>query len=350
MSKKPVLILIHGMGKHTAASFKEEVLLGANNALGRYDGFKNIKFQDQVKIVSIEYDQFFEEYRKGLAENATGIQAALKKLPGIDIPSVMEKIIGFEAELEEDKFANTHILDVVLYLSLIGQQVRAHVMNELMKEMTKHDGNVPIHILSHSLGTAVIHDTLNQLYTNDASPSNDQLTTQRHKIKSLWTFANVSRLVGSVSGMPGAYDSLVKPGDYGCVGMFYNIFNTLDPFTFKAFKRFDPKVEYNWVHPKVFQYYYKKIRTNKVSRANTHSIIGYLEDPLVCHSFFTTFFDFFPTEEATKKGDEAFKHMAGEYDKIADFSKKIENASDFADFLKMIKAYTDFLKALGEDL
>lgn len=351
MSEKPILILFHGMGVHTADSFKNEVVSAANNALGRYEGYSNIKFENKVDIISIGYDKHFEQIRQQLVDNASGITEVLKaKLPGVSVPSIIQDLLDLESSLGDDKFAYTHILDVVLYMTEVGQYVRAQVSEEIVK-VIHNNHHRPIHVLCHSLGTAVAHDAFNQIYTNDNSPLPAQLHTLSFPITSYWAFANVSRLVTSFTGLPSPFDSVVKPGHQGFISMFYNIRHVLDPFTLKLFKRFDPNGKKNWLTSDTFKYDYKPIVTTKVSRKNTHDIAGYIEDPDVCHDFFNTFFDFYPPEEVKKAGDNQFKNIQGDYLKIKAYVEKLEqlDLEGIAEFISMMKSFTDYIKELKDE-
>ncbi|MCP4325416.1 MAG: hypothetical protein GY787_26940 [Alteromonadales bacterium] len=351
MSGKPILILFHGMGVHTADSFKDEVVSAANNALGRYEGYGNIKFEDKVEIVSIGYDKHFEKIRQQLADNASDIADVLKtKLPDVDVPNLVKNLLDFESSLGDDEFAYTHILDVVLYMTEVGQFVRSQISEEIVKVIHENHHR-PIHVLCHSLGGAVAHDALNQIYTNDNSPLPGQLHTRSFPITSYWAFSNVSRLVTSFTGLPSPFNSVVKPGHQGFITKFFNIRHVLDPFTLKAFKRFDPNRQMNWLTPDTFKYDYKQIVTTKVSRKNTHDIGGYIEDPDVCHDFINAFFDFYPPEDVKKAGDIKFKNIQGEYLKIKEYVDEFEgmNLDGIDQFLNMIQSFTDYIREVGDE-
>ena len=345
MSEKQVLILLHGMGKHTADSFKKEVVDAANNALARYPTYNAVKFDDQVYIHSIGYDHIFEALRKKMAESGSALQTFIKNELGDNkLPEFFNDLNDIEASLGGDKFVYTHVLDVIFYLTLLGEKVRLYVASEILKVKNRYPSTVRINILAHSLGTAVIHDTLNKLYTTDAS-TDAQLNVDQHHLQSLWMIANVSDIITTFSGLTGPYDSLVKPGAGGCVVRLTNAFHRFDPFTLKQFKRFDPDNSNGWLKPDIYQYRYKCYETTKVNRLNTHDIMGYLEDPVICHDFLNHFFDFKPSEEEKTIGDEAFKNVEDFTEEIIDFVSKIDSVGDVKSFLKMIKEYYSFLQA-----
>jgi hypothetical protein len=348
MASRKVLVLIHGMGAHTSDSFKKEVIEASNNSLQRYPSFKNIKFEDQVHIESISYDDIFEKHRKDLAKNADSITEAIKKyLPNVAIPNVIEKLLTFEQGLGDDKFENSHILDVLLYLTLVGAEVRAKVTVELAKVFKKYNDS-DICILAHSLGTAVAHDSMDMLFT-DKEPEDGQLPISSHKIHKYWAFANVSRIIVTLSGKQSPLASIVKPGGDGCLGSFGNVYNELDPFVLDIFKRFNPARSDGWINPNIYEFFYQTINTKKVSRINTHSIKGYIEDPDVCHEFLNTFFSFLPSPEEKKLGDAKFKNIESEFQKIKKFIGEINSYEDIVSFINALKEFKDFLIKEGSD-
>ena len=346
MSEKQVLILLHGMGKHTADSFKKEVVDAANNSLQRYPSYSDLKFETKVDIHSIGYDHLFEDLRQKMAESGSSLKKFIEtELGGTDLPDFIDDLVEIEAGLGSDEFIYTHVLDVIFYLTLLGEKVRLHVAGELLKIIKKYPSTTRVNILAHSLGTAVVHDALNKLYTTGAS-TKKQLNVDQHKLTSLWTIANVSNIITLFSGLEGPYDSLVKPGAGGCVVRLNNAFHRFDPFTLKPFKRFDPDNSNNWLEPVVFQYRYKRFKTTKVSRINTHDVMGYLEDPIICHDFLNHFFDFQPGEEEKAVGDAAFKNIQELAEELIDFVTEIDSVADLKSYIKMIKEFLNFVKSL----
>ena len=344
MSEKQVLILLHGMGVHTSESFKKEVVDGANNALKRYASYKDINFNDKVHIRSISYDHLFENMRKEMKESGSGIQEFIKnKLGGVNLPGYFDELLNIEASLGDDEFIYTHVLDVIFYISLLSESVRLYVCKKILEVMSDYQETTSFNILAHSLGTAVAHDALDKLFTTGPS-TNIELNVDEHKLRSIWLIANVSNIITHFSGLTGPYESLVKPGEGGCTVKLYNGFNRFDPFTLKVFKRFDPDNSNNWLEDAAFKFRYKRLKTEKVSRANTHDIMGYLEDPVICHPFLNHFFDFKPDENEKATGDAAYKNIQDEAEKINNHITAIETGDDLIAFIKMIKSFQDYLK------
>ena len=198
MTKK-VLILLHGMGVHTAESFKKEVISGINASLKRYDSYQHINFEDVVEIKSISYDHIFEERRKALADSGLAIKDIIKELGGVDLPDIITTMARIDADLGGDKFAHTHVLDVILYLTMIGEQVRLYVEQEIVDVLRNTPQSTPVNILAHSLGTAVLHDSLHKLYSTGVS-GGTQINVNLFKLSSIWMFANEAVLLRPSQG------------------------------------------------------------------------------------------------------------------------------------------------------
>ena len=344
MSEKQVLVLLHGMGKHTADSFKKEVVDAANNALNRYPSFSANNFEEKVDLHSIGYDHIFEKLREKMAESGSSLQDFIKnELGNTDLPDFWGDLAEIEAGLGGDDFIYTHVLDVIFYMTLVGEKVRLYVADEFLKLKQQYPQTTRLNVLAHSLGTAVAHDMLNKLYTTGPS-TNMQLNIDQHKLTSLWMVANVSSIMTFFTGLTGPFDSLVKPGAGGCVVRMNNIFHRFDPFTLKPFKRFDPDKANGWLEPIVFQYRYKRYKTEKVSRVNTHDIMGYLEDPVVCHDFLNHFFDFKPGDTEKAEGDALFRNVQNDAEDIIDFIAEIDSVADVKTFINMIKEFLSFVK------
>ncbi len=337
MSKKPILIVIHGMGIHDDDSFKQEVVDAANNALHRYDRYADKEFEDYVDIKPVSYDYIFETVRKRFVDANAPIAKFFADNPDLSAPSsIIKKASDMEGKLGKDHFITTHVLDVILYLTNVGEWVRTEVAKKIVQVI--HDNPItPINILAHSLGTSVLHDTLSKLMVKNAPPDKPSLNPNKIKFHSIWTFANVSRLLSKYAGLTSPYKSIVRPGDLGCTRRFRNIRHELDPFTRPMM--FDPEPSGNWVKK-----YYLNIVTSDISRVNTHDIGGYIEDPAVSIPFLRFMMKFRASKDEVDEGNKKFETMQGKYDQIKEEFKDIDNLSDLKDFLELLKDFRDFIK------
>jgi len=296
MASKPIVVLIHGMGTHTApkpnsnvrGSFGKECIDTFNKALQMYPALKAGKIEDKVDFVEIHYNHIFDNMRKEMAENGQKFNDLLQGAGLLaNVPDLVKKVIELESSLDQDKPLYTHWLDVIFYKLYFGEVVRVHVAEKLAEIISKN-GTKNVHILAHSLGTAVIHDTLSKLYNQGYADNDDiaDLSPVTHKLSSLWQIANVSRLANSVMPVADPYKSLVKPGSTGCTSTMMNIHHKFDPFTLpKKFARSDNG---KWVPPNVFKNKYLDVETSVITQLNTHSITQYLHDPSVHLYLFNT--------------------------------------------------------------
>ncbi|WP_185235941.1 hypothetical protein [Teredinibacter franksiae] len=364
-----LLIVIHGMGKHTASSFKSEVVNGCNNALHRYSSYSGKKIENEVHIESIGYDAIFDKLRAEYAESGkTLTQFITDGSAGGDLPGFVDELTGVQAELGDDQFLYTHVLDVLFYLTLVGEKVRLSVAEQFVEAVKKYPAGTRINVVAHSLGTAVMHDTLNKLYstgyktaTGDRAKSSGghdiYLDPFTLPVDMYWAFANVSPIITKLSGLSGPADSIVKPGDGGCLGSFLNTFHEFDPFTLAFINRFDPQEGDGWVDPMTYQIAYKRYKTTKVARKNTHSVGGYieveavggyLEDPEVCHDFLRSLMDFNPSAAEKTVGDAAYKNLQDETQKIRGFIEQLQdltNVSDLKKLVKLLLAYRTYVES-----
>lgn len=267
---KPIVLIIHGMGTHTPGNTPKEFTAGINET-AKHLGLENFNFSDQVELIEFNYSTFLDEIRLRDAQHASAIINHLGVLKGKGLgESVVTELTEFFAKADEDKFFNTHWLDVVYYgLMNWGEKIRvdlAKTINDLY--VKKLATGQEVHIVAHSLGTAVLHDTLAKLYRKDPDLRSHapQLDVDSFQVDSIFMFANVSRLLNLLNDIADPNKSVVMSGPGGCTRLFYNLFNEFDPFTW--FKRFKRPVE-DGQHARI-----KTVRT-----VNTHDLTEYAAAP-----------------------------------------------------------------------
>lgn len=330
----PIIVLVHGMGNHTApkpstnerGSFGEEVIDGLTKGFQHFDSLKDIKPEKKAAFVEIHYNDIFDKLRKELAENATSISDLVESAKLGGVPGVVESILKFESKLNQDDFEYTHWLDVALYKSFYGQMIRDQVAEQLASLMAVHNGR-DIHLVAHSLGTGVVHDTLQQLYTTEYTDHDriQQLSTMDHKIDSLWMIANVSRLLSTVLRVKDPYKSLVKPSKLksGVCRAMFNVHHQLDPFTWPL--AFERNKEDNWVPQAAYRQTYADIETKMIKEWNTHSITQYLEDPNVVASFSQRVLGIRIGKDEFKEAKKAYKDSGTIEGKASDIKKAFKS-------------------------
>ena len=145
------------------------------------------------------------------------------------------------------------MLDALLWygVGLAHAAVKAHVAPQLVRgvrAMAQENGGdmSRAHVVAHSLGTSVVHDTLVAL-TLESDLHEGVLDPLQFKWQSITMVANTSRLLESaVDVSPGAssedfeaYNSILQPGrDDSCCRSYLNVRHQIDPITWP--RRFAP--------------------------------------------------------------------------------------------------------------
>lgn len=363
---KPIVVLVHGMGNHTPpkpssherGSFGKECIDTFNTALQMYPSLQSSRIEDSVNFVEIHYNHLFDTFRQEMAENGQKFEGLLKgagaTTPLGSIPGLVKAVIGFEASLDSDDFIYTHWLDVILYKLYFGEVVRIHVARKLGDIIAKNSAS-DIHILSHSLGTAVTHDTLSKIYSSSYADDDEiaDLSPVTHKLASVWQIANVSRLANSILKISDPYRSLVKPGTEGVTSTMMNIHHKLDPFS--LMKKFARQDNGKWIPKKVYRRAYLDIETRDITQANTHSITQYLHDPAVHIYLLNRLGIPLPPQKQLDDAVKAYSEIL-----LSDAKAKLEarlkarlaevttgNAATFADFYLGAKMLVKIIKQQG---
>lgn len=359
---KPIVVLIHGMGDHTApkpssnerGSFGKECIGSFNDAFAMYPSLASSTIEEHVNFVEIHYNHIFDRVRKAMAENGQTFSDLLKGAGATtalgSIPGLIQAVIGFETSLNKDDDLHTHWLDVLLYKLYFGEEVRVHVARKLGDVIAKNSSR-DIHILAHSLGTAVIHDTLTKIYSFDYADDDDiaDLSPVTHKLASVWQIANVSRLVNSVLKIADPYSSLVRPGAAGMTSTMMNIHHKLDPIA--LLKKYSRRDNGKWIPANVYRTSYLDIETTDITEINTHSITQYLHDPAVHLNLFNRLGLPIPPKKQRDEAVEAYrgKVIDGAKKRIEDKLAKVVtgNASTFKDYIDAAKQLVDAIKELA---
>lgn len=354
-----ILVVTHGMGVHTEASTKETVVKAANIALQRYPTYRSAKFENFVEVKAIGYDDIFEAERIRITQSNKPVSEYFRS--AANLPSLfIENIVGLEQDIGEDNFYTTHALDVLLYAALHGERVRLRTLEKLCGFM-ESKGDAAFHVMGHSLGTAVMHDTLHKAYTggitDEKANKNYKLDTITHKLDSLWMVANVSRLLYALNPIRTTNDpkdTVVKPGTGPecCAFHMYNVRHILDPFT-KYFS-FSPHPGEGWLHPDDYDDFYHYLVTRKIGESvNPHDLAGYLMDPLVSYPFLKRVMPpgtFNPTKEEVIEAHKNVRNLVSELQKITNYVENISPIQDFRTFLKMVKEFEEYIETQKGDI
>lgn len=346
---KSIVLVVHGIGEHTEANLKKTVIDAANEALSRYDDLKGMKYEDYVDVIPVVYDDIFEKERKKIADNSNAILDIIKD-SNLGSTDLFDKL----AKVSEDNTFNTHILDILFYAGMRTTEVRSRVIG-ILSEKIGFNPSRKIHVITHSMGTAVAHDILakaygtgikNQFDADNKNADKKSFTQTRlfpdvHKLDSIWMFANTSQLFYDYNPLKTNVDphkSIVRPkaDNAGCTLKYFNVCHKYDIIG-KAVPFEPPKA---WNRNKSHAAYVDDIKTeNFYKTINPHSLYEYIINPCVSHKFLRITMPTGlgiptapPTSELPSLNKEAQK-----------FIDLVDNADSISDFVDLIKVGSEFL-------
>ncbi len=227
-----IIFLLHGMGTYDAGWHDKWVQV-IGDAYARYPALQEKSFDVQFEFVPITYDVIFRKLVDTWQEEANKFADA-----GVDLKEFAGAVDWLKGAGKIDgNFKWTHATDVLLYRlsNIVRNDVCALVALEIKKKTVQISSGVRWSIIGHSLGTAVLHDTLTRLFANESAWLKD---TPPHLVMMV---ANVSQVLQQVAGIPQGVEanvlkSPVQPG-IGC-NYFLNAEHPLDPFVWP--RRFHP--------------------------------------------------------------------------------------------------------------
>lgn len=305
---KPHIVLIHGMGEHAEAEFKSTFTTPLDKASMHFDTVP--KISENTTLHFISYNAIFQKLRQNADDAA--IKNISSQFPGAS--ALITSLNSFNNSVDSNSFFYTHIMDVLFYRSYFADAIQASVGVQLLEAMkAANEAGEDLHIVCHSLGTAVMHDTLHKLYTNSLHTEEGELLlcAGLNKIRSITMIANVCQLPITESN---PYTSVVKPGPEGICDFFTTCRHKLDPIA--SFRKFE--VGNNWPH--VSDNEFKNIVISGVERANVHDMDHYLADPKVFLQVFLQFFqhEFYTTSAkiASAEEDHAATTVQGRFDQL----------------------------------
>jgi hypothetical protein len=195
---KHLIFLLHGMGEFEKNwSGKIQTLL--KDSFKNYPKVAQQGLIEQFEFVEITYDDEFESWRQQWKKDAEKAAAAAKLL-GLD-SGIASQLIDLAKSPTGDSFFQTHLLDVVMYRYIKGlsetvsQSVRKQIL-ERLKAAPQND--VPSwSVIAHSMGTAVIHDTLHAMFTQ---PVDGEMLGDSFMPYYIFMVANVSKLLWNKGG------------------------------------------------------------------------------------------------------------------------------------------------------
>lgn len=273
----PHIIFLHGMGEHTKENFLNTFFTPIDKAAGHFSCLSPLA--DNVVAHYIDYNERIKDVRKFMGE--ASIDSLNARFPGA--PSIVAKINKLNNQFaHDDSFWFTHFLDVAIYRSFFADAIKATVGKQLVQAMqAATNAKQDIHIVCHSLGTAVGHDVLHALYTNSLHDEQGVplLSAGLNKIRSITMVANVCAIPLPIT-TTNPYNSVVKSGKNGICDYFLSCRHILDPFA--SIFKFKP--ENYWSNDEADAFKNKVIKG--VERANVHDMDHYFNDPSIFVPFF----------------------------------------------------------------
>lgn len=281
MAKHQVFV-VHGMGNYSKDwSLDAQRTLTA--AFSQYTLVKQLGLTNQFEFVEINYDPIFEEIRQQWKSNASTASVALAAA-GL-ASSAANRLVELANGASGDDFWRTHALDVVLYrfMKPISERITQSVRLQILERLRAFPQNDPHtwSILGHSLGTAVVNDTLHAMFTQ---PVDGVLLGDSFKPDFVFMVANVAKLLWNRGG--DFYSSRVRPHTVDSLGMcwrYCNFRHELDPFA--RVDPFDPPLHWfpEGLTPAQRATFYANvvIESKDVQDINVHGLNHYLSHPAV---------------------------------------------------------------------
>ncbi|GAM59425.1 hypothetical protein JCM19231_527 [Vibrio ishigakensis] len=201
----------------------------------------------------------------------------------------MPGMLKWLKKIDDDNWFTTHGLDILLYAGLHSELVRYKVARKITEaveeakgEKIHKSGLKGVHIVAHSMGTAVVHDTLRKMYGSGVSDPEKKgktysLDPSKNKLSTLWMFANVTPLFHFfgelIDGMTSTTDPLKSvvrpaPGKKGCLYRFYDISHEYDYVS--RWLRLIPLQ--SWMPPPSQMYEFRSIETEDFYEELTRTV------------------------------------------------------------------------------
>jgi hypothetical protein len=277
-----LLLVVHGMGLQPPG-WGQAVRDKLDEVACRYAAFRNgaVPFSERVTIAEVRYDGIFEDIVEGWQQQAEELKA-FAVAQGRPLPKIIQWL---ETPLPQDdaaakSFFWSTAIDPLLYrgFALVRDRVRATVMAQVAQKLTHAmgSGSVQASVLAHSLGTAVMHDTLHKLGSAPYE-GNESFLAARWKFTNVFTVANVSVLGPRALRDIDPHGSIVRPSYPAAPASatycqsFFNVWHRWDPFVLCGPFRPDGwGAEYREVGP-----------LDHFHQGNVHGFTHYLDHPIV---------------------------------------------------------------------
>lgn len=154
---KPILFVLHGMGKHKS-DWHKEITASLDLAVKSYPLLKDEKLSNFAKIERINYDDIFEEQRKRWTEDASKVIRKMTEKKDDKHSRVLgdfeaDKLYELQDGPAEDYFFNTLVLDILFYrYTFLGEVARIRVAKNIVSTLESQIGAVTPWYVRRRLG------------------------------------------------------------------------------------------------------------------------------------------------------------------------------------------------------
>lgn len=232
-----ILFMIHGMGRQQD-NWSVPVAEHLTAKAKQFKYFQDNSFHENVTFEPIRYDKVFDDLLDRWKNNFSGIMTseAAAAIPKGKLIDLMEAMTD-----EERQFFWSHVADVLIYrfFPLYRDRIRIEVIRTIAQKVANYrnqfGSNTRFSFLAHSLGTAVIHDSLHLMGDTQWDDNIANVMGPPHtRFQALFMLANISRCLQSDINV---MDSIVCPvGSRGdqtreYLDQYYNVFHAFDPIT-----------------------------------------------------------------------------------------------------------------------
>lgn len=355
------IYFIHGIGKHSENWIEDEDMETTlkdkiKEVCGLYSSLKtdNTEVFDKLQLVPVHYDDVYSKLYNNWADQVKTLKEhmASAELTHPDIENLLEHAGDFQ-QGDED-FLYTHLYDVLWFWAndSIRGKIVTHVADQIFSHIKDHyeDASNSFSIVAHSMGTAVIHQVLQDLYTDQKYFPN---LSSAFKFKLFMQVSNTSYVLSRDRRKH--YDTVVKPSVYADAGVcryMVNVSHKYDPIS--GLIPFEPELD-SWLDDassdpslKV----YTDIQTSKLSNSNIHSIVHYFDNPKVQWAFLESVLAPNITEEEKAKAWQNFvaKTPDGQFKAVKRAYKKMmadTNIDSIASFFKTGQKLVKYIKSFS---
>jgi len=239
-----LLFVVHGMGIHHPPGTGDDaqhdwcydIQEKLDEIASHYEGFDmaDFRFSKQVEIVPITYDEPFRNLLAGWNREAAELQKTIAEEGIKQAPSVIDWLAQVDGQAQETFFWS-HVVDVLLYefFNQVAKQIRLRVIDQILDAIAAARAKSPVlyvTFLAHSLGTAVLHDSLALLSTQTRASA---LEGPGFRFNALFMMANVSRILEDEIDPLRVYRSVVCPPNAmnrpRYFNNYWNVRHRLDP-------------------------------------------------------------------------------------------------------------------------